>query len=222
MGKKLKQLLQLNLDDLPIALGMVSLPWLLIHLVTGVVMVGIHPDESIMIAGTLLPIAVGLAACTVTMGNTQITFVQAVKFGSTRKTALALTLAQTAIETLEATALGLFLLFLERVGSMPFWRFLSGNPELLVDDFGFVWWSIPLGAVIGFAVGLLYGAALLRFGTKALRGFLVVWFGGLAGVQLLPWKTHEVTNVLFPVLALLGILGAVWSVWTMLHHSITK
>lgn len=222
MGKKLKQLLQLNLDDLPIALGMVSLPWLLIHLVTGVVMVGMHPDESIMIAGTLLPIAVGLAAYTVTMGNTQITFVQAVKFGSTRKTALALTLAQTAIETLEATALGLFLLFLERVGSMPFWRFLSGNPELLVDDFGFVWWAIPAGAAVGYIIGLWYGATVLRFGPKAYWAFMIVWVGGLAVFQSLPWKTHEVTNILIPVLVVLAALATAWSVRSLLRISITK
>ena len=122
MWNKLKALLALNLEDIPVALGFVVAPWLLIHLVTCVVMLIVRPDESIMISGMMLPFTVGLACFAVTSGNTMTTFTNAVKFSATRKTALKLTLCQTAIESAQAMALGMFLLFLERVGSMPFWR----------------------------------------------------------------------------------------------------
>ena len=222
MWNKLKHLLLLNKDDLPVSLGFVAGPWLLIHLVTAAVMLIIRPDESILIAGVLLPITVGLAAFTVTSGNAMITFSYAVKFSSTRKTALTLTLAQTGAETLVATLLGCLLLILERTIAMPFWRFLSSNPALLVDDFGFVWWAIPVGAVVGYLIGLVYGTCVLRFGGKAIWMFFLLWMGFLVIFQHLPWKTHEVTNILIPVLIVLLLLSAVWSVWSLLRLSITK
>ena len=61
MWNKLKALLALNLEDIPVALGFVVAPWLLIHLVTCVVMLIVRPDESIMISGMMLPFTVGLA-----------------------------------------------------------------------------------------------------------------------------------------------------------------
>lgn len=222
MGKKLKALLALNLGDISAMLGFAAGPWLLIHLVTCVVMLVVRPDESIMISGMMLPFTVGLSAFAVTSGNTMTTFTNAVKFSATRKTALKLVLCQTAIESAQAMALGMFLLFLERVGSMPVWRFLSGNPELLVDDFGFVWWAVPLGALVGYLIGLWYGATILKLGSKGYWVFLCIWLGGMTVFQLLPWKTHEVTNILIPVSVVIAVLAAAWSVWTLLRFSFTK
>lgn len=222
MGKKLKALLALNLEDIPVALGFVAGPWLLIHLVTCVVMLVVRPDESIMISGMLLPITVGLACFAVTSGNTMLTFSHAVKMSTTRKTALKLVLCQTAIESLQALALGAFLLFLERFASMPVWRFLSGNPELLVDDFGFVWWAIPAGFAAGYLIGLWYGTLVLRYSRKGFWLFYFLCIGSPAAMQLLPWKTHEVTNILIPALIAALIVSAVWSIWALLRLSITK
>lgn len=222
MGKKLKALLALNLEDIPVALGFAAGPWLLVHLVTCVVMLVVRPDESIMISGMMLPFTVGLSAFAVTSGNTMTTFTNAVKFSATRKTALKLTLCQTAIESLQALALGALLLFWERFASMPVWRFLSGNPELLVDDFGFVWWALPLGALVGYLIGLWYGATILKLGSKGYWVFLCIWLGGMTVFQLLPWKTHEITNILSPAACLTLALAVLWSVRTLLRLSITK
>lgn len=222
MGKKLKALLALNLEDIPVALGFAAGPWLLVHLVTCVVMLVVRPDESIMISGMLLPITVGLACFAVTSGNTMLTFSHAVKMSTTRKTALKLVLCQTAIESLQALALGAFLLFWERFASMPVWRFLSGNPELLVDDFGFVWWTLPLGALVGYLGGLWYGTMVLRFGGKAIWFFSISWFACLTVFQMLPWRTHEITNILSPAACLTLALAVLWSVRTLLQLSITK
>lgn len=222
MWNKLKQLLILNQDDLPIALGMTALPFLLLHLVTAVVMVLVRPDESIFLGGILLPISVGLAAFTVTSGNVQISFPQAIRFSCNRKTALLLTLAQTALESLCALVAGAALLLFERHLAMPLWRFLSGNLGLLVDDFGIVWWGVPAGALVGYLLGLFYGALTLRFGPKAYWAILAMWIGFLVLFQNLPWKTHEVTNILLPVLAILMLLVCVWSGWVLLRLSIPK
>ena len=222
MWKQLKGLLCLNRDDLWIALGLTCGPLFLVHLVTNIVMIGIHPRETIMIGGMILPFSAGLAAFAVTTGNCQISFSQAIQFGCTRKRARLLVLGMAGILTLAATAAAFLLLAFERLCAMSVWRALSGNPGLLLDDFGFAWWSIPLGAAIGFLLGLLYAALLLRFGAKGVWAWMVLWFGGLAGMQALPWKTHEVTNVLFPVLGIAAVLAVVWSLWIMGRHCLTK
>ena len=64
MWKQIKGLLSLNKDDLWIALGMACGPFFLVHLVTNLVMVGIHPRETIMIGG-MVPWSI---ACTVPLG----------------------------------------------------------------------------------------------------------------------------------------------------------
>ena len=222
MWKQIKGLLSLNKDDLWIALGMACGPFFLVHLVTNLVMVGIHPRETIMIGGMVLPFSAGLAAFTVTAGNCQISFSQAVRFGCTRSRARKLVLAMAGILTVISTAAAFLLLVFERLCAMPLWRFLSGRPDLLLDDFGFFWWGVPLGAAIGFLLGLLYAALLLRFGTKGITAWLILWFGGLAMIQVLPWKTHEVTNVLFPALGIAAVLAVIWSLRVMGRHCLTK
>lgn len=222
MRKQLNGLLRLNRDDLWISLGMACLPFFLIHLVTNIVMVGVRPDETIMIGGMVLPFSAGLAAFTVTAGNCQISFSQAIQFSCTRSRARKLVLALAGIWTAIATAAAFLLLAFERFCAMSVWRFLSRRPDLLLDDFGFVWWGIPAGAAVGFLLGLLYAALLLRFGTKGITAWLILWFGGLATMQILPWKTHEVTNVLFPVLGIVTVLVILWSLWVMKRYSITK
>ncbi len=215
MMKNLKRLSLLNIHDLSFALTSAALPFALIHLITALVMVIVRPDESIMIAGMLFPFTVGLAAMSLTSNSLQVHFLYAVKFGSTRKAALTLTLSHAAILTVCTAALCGALAAFERTCAMPIWRFLSGNPQLSVDDFGFVWWSIPLGAVIGYLVGLIYGALLLKFAGKALWMFMLAWVGVLTMFQNLPWKTHEVTNVLIPAAAAAGIAASVWAVCTI-------
>ena len=222
MWKQIKSLLLLNKEDLWIALGMACLPFFLVHLVTGLVMVGIHPRETIMIGGMVLPLSAGLAAFTVTAANCQVSFSQAVRFSCTRKRARKLVLAMAGILTVIATAASFLLLVFERLCAMPLWRFLSGRPDLLLDDFGFVWWGVPLGSAIGFLLGLLYAALLLRFGAKGITTWLILWFGVLTMMQVLPWKTHEVTNVLFPVLGIAAVVAVIWSLWVMGRHCLTK
>ena len=222
MGNKLKQLLLLNRSDLLYAAGTPALPFALIHLITMGVMYFIHPDESILISGVLLPICVGIAAFAVTAGNVQVNFAHAVRCSVTRKRALALTVGLTGLESLFALAVGAVLMAYERCLAMDVWRFLSGDPGLLVDDFGFVWWALPLGWLAGYLLGFLYGALILRFGSKATWLPALFWFGCVFGMQLLPWKTHEVTNVLFPALALGAALSAAWAVRSMLRLSISK
>ena len=222
MMKQIKSLLLLNKEDLWIALGMACGPFFLVHLVTNLVMVGIHPRETIMIGGMVLPFSAGLAAFTVTAGNCQISFSQAVRFGCTRSRARKLVLAMAGILTVISTAAAFLLLVFERLCAMPLWRFLSGRPDQLLDDFGFVWWGVPLGSAIGFQLGLLYAALLLRFGAKGITAWLILWFGGLAMIQVLPWKTHEVTNVLFPALGIAAVLAVIWSLRVMGRHCLTK
>lgn len=222
MGKKLTHLLKLNISDLPVVLGFVALPWLLVHVITAGVMLLVRPDESIFISGILLPICVGLSVFAVTSGNTMVTFSQAVKFSTTRKTALKLTILQTLLESALVLALGVALLAFERNLAMPMWRILSGNMGLLVDDFGYVWWAVPAGAAAGYLIGLWYGTLVLRFSRKGFWVFYFLCIGSPAAMQLLPWKTHEVTNILIPVLIAALILSAVWSIWALLRLSITK
>lgn len=219
---KVKQLLSINRTDLLFALGLPATVFALVHLIISSVMLIGHPDETILIGSILLTLAAGFSALLVCMGNYQINLPQFLRFGSTRRQALALTAAMTGVEVLLTVALSYLLLALERWCSLPLCRLLSANPDLLVDDFGLWPWGILIGAAAGYVLGMGYAALLLRFGRKGGWFAMALYFGFLFGWQVLPWRTHEVTNILIPALAVGAVLLALWSLYTFLHVSLTQ
>ncbi len=99
---------------------------------------------------------------------------------------------------------------------------LAPLPEntLIVKIFSldWYWWLAIFAAAI--AGGIVIGAFLQRFGSK---GAWIVWGLCMAPCilgQLLPWRTHEIVNWLWPLLAVLFVLSFFWSLWSMLHAAV--
>lgn len=104
-----------------------------------------------------------------------------------------------------------------------FYENLAGElvplPEntLVVIDFtlDWYWWLLIFAAAV--AGGVIVGAVIQRFGSK---GGWIIWglvMGPVILVQLLPWRTYEITNWLFPLLGAIFLAGFLWSIWSLLH-----
>lgn len=104
-----------------------------------------------------------------------------------------------------------------------FFESMTGGLVSLPDDtiiinvftLDWYWWLLIFAAAIG--GGVIAGALIQRFGSK---GGWILWGFCMAPVflgQLLPWRTYEITNWLFPLLGVLFIAGFVWAVWSLLH-----
>ena len=88
---------------------------------------------------------------------------------------------------------------------------------LIVENFtlDWYWWLLIFALAVG--GGLIVGAVIQRFGGK---GGWLIWGICMAPTilgQLLPWKTHEITNWLWPLMGALFVAGFLWSIWSLLH-----
>ena len=92
MGKKFKQLIRLNSDDLILYFSVVGGVFLLIHLITACVLFFGDVGSSPMVSGVVLPIVAGFMAVIATISHVGVAFTDALRVGQTRKSALALTL----------------------------------------------------------------------------------------------------------------------------------
>lgn len=96
------------------------------------------------------------------------------------------------------------------------WAPLPEN-TLLINTFTLEWYWWLLAFTVGLGGGIIAGALIQRFGSK---GGWIIWGACVAPMflfQLLPWKTHEITNWLWPLLGVLFAAGLLWSLWSMLH-----
>lgn len=88
---------------------------------------------------------------------------------------------------------------------------------LMIESFSLDWYWWLLIFVAAVAGGTIAGALIHRFGSK---GGWIIWGVCMAPMllgQVLPWQTYEITNWLFPLLAVIFIAGFLWSVWSLLH-----
>lgn len=114
-----------------------------------------------------------------------------------------------------------------QVPAGSFFENMSGElvplPEktlIIVGDFTLDWYWWLLIFVLAVAGGTIIGAVLQRFGSK---GGWIIWGICMAPMilgQLLPWRTHEITNWLFPLLGVIFVAGFLWSIWSLLHATV--
>lgn len=241
MFQTFKKLVKLNLDDLLLYLGVEGGLFLLVEAVIGFVMFRTRPADVPIVMNILMPIAGGFVALIAGISHVGVSFDQALRFGQTRKRALGLTLGLASFETAFALALAGLLAVIERFLCVPLWARLAGMngwvmgnimpvPEgtmvngalvsektLIIETFtlDWYWWLLIFAAAIG--GGVIAGALIQRFGSK---GGWILWGFCMAPVflgQLLPWRTHEITNWLFPLLGVIFVAGFLWSIWSLLH-----
>ena len=88
---------------------------------------------------------------------------------------------------------------------------------LIIETFTLDWYWWLLIFVAAVAGGTIAGALIQRFGSK---GGWILWgfcMGPMLLGQLLPWRTHVITDWLFPLLAVVFVAGFLWSIWSLLH-----
>lgn len=88
---------------------------------------------------------------------------------------------------------------------------------LIVEAFTLDWYWWLLIFAVAVAGGIIIGAILQRFGSK---GGWIIWGVCMAPVilgQLLPWRTHVITDWLFPLLGVVFVAAFLWSIWSLLH-----
>ena len=245
MLKQVKGVLRLNLDDLAVHAGVLGGLFLVVHVITALAVRFSGEGSSLMLSGVLLPVVGAFVLLIISVGHVLLTFDQAVRFGRTRRRALALTMGQILIESAFVTALAAGLTWLERTFAPALWLKLSGRhvihwgvdgmriPEgmqaeyevlwrdiLFIEDFALDWWVPPLILLLGAAAGLVVGAVVQRFGKWGAWSLWALWMGFFLIFNRLPWRTHEVVNWLVPLLAVIGVAGLLWSVWSLLHATI--
>lgn len=241
MLKLFQKLVKLNLDDLALYLAVEGGLFLVIQIIIGCVMHFGRPDTSVTVACILFPIVGGFTALVAGISHVGVSFDQALRFGQTRKRALALTLGLCAFESAFALVLGGLLALAERFLCVPLWARLAGMngwamgnimpvpegamvngalvPEktLLIETFtlDWYWWLLIFALAVG--GGVIVGALIQRFGGK---GGWIIW--GICVVpmlllQIFPKELVSSVELVVPVLAVLFVAGFLWSVWSLLH-----
>lgn len=225
----LKKIIQLNLDDLLLYLGVEGGLFLLLETVFCCVMYFAKPEDGITVCSVLMPIIAGFVALIAGISHVGVSFDQALRFGQTRRRALGLTLGLMAFEGAFGLALAGVLAALERLVCPALWARLAGmdgwtaSPVpgagnlLKVEVFTLDWYWWLLAFAAGLCGGLIAGAVIQRFGAKG--GWIVygACFGPMILMQILPWRTHQITDWLFPLLGVLAVSALIWSLWSMLH-----
>lgn len=231
----LKKLLILNLDDLALYAGAECGLFLLVHLVSAAILFFAKEDTSFLFSGVVMPIAAAFAVLIAACAQVGVNFEMALRFGQTRRRALAQALGVTVIHGVFAMALAVLLVWLERLFVPALWVSLTGAKGALIDYVGnrsdwtgylFIervsldWWWYPLLLAIGVAAGLILGALMQRFGQK---GMWIIWAVVMVptlGVQLLPMDSLPALGFLPFLLAALALAGLIWSVWSLLHATV--
>ena len=209
----LKKLMVLHRADWWVYLGVLGGIFLIAQVVTGIALLcGAHSAP--LLSGTILPISTAFLVLFLVLVHVNDLFLLALRLGQTRRRALGLTLALSALAGTAGMALSALLAWIERALLPALWLALSGADKLVwgevpplpavwegtdqgwqalldelsstlyVDFYLLDWWWYLLLLAIGLAVGLILGAFLQRFGAKG--GWIIwgIWMVVCLGPQL--------------------------------------
>ena len=212
----LKKLMALHRADWWVCLGTVGGIFLSTQLITGIALWwGDQGTRSApLISGTILPISTAFLVLFLVLVHVNDLFLLALRLGQTRRRALGLTLALSALAGTAGMALSALLAWTERALLPALWLALSGADKLVwgevpplpavwdgtdqgwqalldelsstlyLDSFALDWWWYLLLLAIGLAVGLILGAFLQRFGAKGGWIIWAIWMVICLGPQL--------------------------------------
>ena len=212
----LKKLMALHRADWWVCLGTVGGIFLSTQLITGIALWwGDQGTRSApLLSGTILPISAAFLVLFLVLVHVNDLFLLALRLGQTRRRALGLTLALSALAGTAGMALSALLAWIERALLPALWLALSGADKLVwgevpplpavwdgtdqgwqalldelsstlyLDSFALDWWWYLLLLAIGLAVGLILGAFLQRFGAKGGWIIWAIWMVICLGPQL--------------------------------------
>ena len=218
--KTVKQLVRLNLDDFKLYLYILVIPFLVVQCITAVVMLTIHPQDTVLLSGPIQALLLGIVCFIAAFAHGTVSYPQFIQFSCTRKRGLSLFFGILGAESVLCILLSMVLVALENRFSLPLCRMLSGHSVMYAEEFDVVWWAFPLAALIGAMLGLFTTALFLRFGQKGLWGAWGLYLFGCFGPQFLPWKQYTITDWLIPLIVVFSIAALIWSIYVMLHLAI--
>lgn len=229
-------------DDFAVCTGVLIGFFLVAHIITAVVLAFFFDGTSLMISGMILPIVSAFLIVLYSVSYSGFQFSHLVRFGCTRRRALALTLGCEGATALLCMALSALLTGLERLAAPALWQAITGcegvyygvdgwvalddiSPDaLFVEVFSLPlwgWFAIAIGTV---AVGTLCGTILHRFGKKGMWALWAIWMS----VCFIPQIFNSYLDHL-PDLTLPGIasgaalfLAFCWSIWYLLRAPVPE
>ena len=243
----LKKLMVLHRADWWVCLGTVGGIFLSTQLITGIALWwGDQGTRSApLISGTILPISTAFLVLFLVLVHVNDLFLLALRLGQTRRRALGLTLALSALAGTAGMALSALLAWIERALLPALWLALSGADKLVwgevpplpavwdgtdqgwqalldelsstlyLDSFALDWWWYPLQLAIGLAVGLILGAFLQRFGAKG--GWIIwgIWMVVCLGPQLLGYNVLMIGHWGWWTVPLIAALVLAGLIWSV-------
>lgn len=236
------KLLRNSWDDFAVCAGVLAGFFLVAHIITAVVLTFFFEGSSLMISGMILPIVSAFLILIYSLSYSGFQFSHLVRFGCTRRRALALTLGCEAATALLCMALSALLTGLERLAAPALWQAITGcdgvyygvdgwealddiSPNaLFVEIFSLPlwgWFAIALGTV---SAGTLCGTILHRFGKKGMWVLWAIWMA----ICFIPQIFNSYLDRL-PDLAMLGsggglalVLAFRWSIWYLLRAPVPQ
>ena len=121
------KLLRNSWDDFAVCAGVLAGFFLGAHIITAVVLAFFSDGTSLMLSGMILPIISGFLVVIYSMGYSGFQFSHLVRFGCTRRRALALTLCLEAATALFCMVLSALLTGLERLAAPALWQAITGS-----------------------------------------------------------------------------------------------
>ena len=227
-------------DDFAVCAGVLAGFFLGAHIITAVVLAFFSDGTSLMLSGTLLPIISGFLVVIYSISYSGFQFSHLVRFGCTRRRALALTLGLEGAASLFCMVLSALLTGLERLAAPALWQAITGSDGVYYGIDGWValdetspnalfvelislplwsWFAIAIGGV---ALGTLCGTILQRFGKKGMWVLWVLWMAACFVPQI--FDLHQLVTL--PMLGTGGglvlVLAFGWSVWYLLRAPVPQ
>lgn len=216
----LKKVIKLNADDFGVIAAVVGGAFLLTELIVNIIMAIIKPDTVPTLCGIFVPCTAFMLCLFVNVFQVPVSFDLCLRFGLTRRRALAAILTLMTVETLYAFVLAWIFTQVDRLGPL-IWAKL--RPDVGAEVFSIPLWAHALMALAAVLLGLISGATIQRFGRKAMW---ILWMGFMVfitGMNVADWDLFEPGTIPPAALAVgtVMILAAVvWSVGTLLRATV--
>ena len=219
----LKKMLRLNASDFAVCTAVVGGAFLLTELVVNIIMAAVRPDTVPTLGGVLLPCLTFMLCLFIDVFQIPTQFDFLLRFGVSRRRALAGTVGIMACETVFAFLLSLVLTQADKLIA-NLW--LTARPELELETFAIPLWGIALLAAGALALGLVCGAVIQRFGRGAMT---ILWVAFMAFVTLMNftgWDALHNIGAVPPAAIVMGALAVIaavaWSVWSLLRACVKR
>lgn len=237
----IRKYVRMNRTDLLIMAWVQAGIFLLTHIITIAALLITGEQSSILLSGTLLPIAGGIIILVIA-GTTVLThFDHLLSFSCTRKRALGSVLGYLGGMMGVSLVMSWALTALERAVFPNLWKVMLGFSQLrmealilpegsqppagvlFVEDFGLVWWAAPLILLGGAMIGLAGGAVIRRFGKK---GGWVIWALYMVLCLFVPNWLQSISSSMAATMVIVAglclVLSLIWAVWDLLHGPIRR